>query len=195
MNKILNLCIATMATVSGMAQPQLNEPKSLSFARAMESVLHDYPANFWNISGELVLQQGEIENYASLVLLPGADECSITRYHSVEDTTASWQAKMFRNEDFALAAKQYKTLYQHLKGCYLKLIDGSIVYLRGEWEEPKEEKAFAMSTLRLVTGDWRYREMKIDLEMVYQFPEWMININVSGKKKDSLEGYADEEGR
>jgi hypothetical protein len=161
----------------------------------MEAVLHDFPNNYRNISGDLVLAQAETDNYASLVLLPGASECTVTRYHSIEDTTASWQAKMFHSEDFKEVSQRYKELYKQLKGCYLQLVDGSIIYLNAEWEAPTEEKAFVMSTLRLATGDERYKEMKIDLEMVYQFPEWTININVSGKKDDSLKGYADEDGK
>ena len=36
----------------------------------------------------------------------------MTRYHSVEDTTASWQAKMFTGGDFGAAARKYQQFYQ-----------------------------------------------------------------------------------
>ena len=195
MKKIMFACVAVWVATGAMAQTRYASFKEESFSKVMEAVVHDFPYNYRNISGELVLEQAEIESYASLVQLPGASECTITRYHSLEDSTASWQAKMFHSEDFKEVSQQYKELYKQLKGCYLRLIDGSMVYLNAEWEAPTEEKPFVMSTLRLATGDSRYKEMKIDLEMVYQFPEWTININVSGKKKDSLEGYADESGR
>ncbi len=194
MKKILFTGIALLTIVYGYAQTSASIVKTPVFPSAMQQVLHDFPANFHHISGELVLKQAEIENYESLVRLPGSEACIVTRYHSVEDTTASWQAKMFRSEDFNTAALKYKTLYQQLKGCYLQLVDGSIIYLTSEYENPVEEKPFAVSTLRLKTGDDRYREMKIDLEMIYQFPEWVININVVSKKKDTLEGYANADG-
>ena len=195
MKKIMFACVALLMATGALAQARFASVREESFSKVMEAVVHDFPNNYRNICGDLVLEQAEIENYASLVQLPGASECMVTRYHSLEDTTASWQAKMFRSEDFKEVSQQYKELYRQLKACYLRLVDGSIIYMNADWEAPTEEKPFVMSTLRLATGDWRYKEMKIDLEMVYQFPEWTININVSGKKKDSLEGYADESGR
>jgi len=195
MKKIMLACVALIAATHAFSQTSFVSHREESFSKIMEAVLHDFPNNYRNITGDLVLDQAEIENYASLVQLPGASECIITRYHSLEDTTASWQAKMFRGEDFKDVAQRYKDLYKQLKGCYLRLVDGSIIYVDAEWEAPTEEKPFVMSTLRLATGDERYKEMKIDLEMVYEFPEWTININVTGKKADSLKGYANEDGR
>ncbi len=195
MKQIMFACVALITATGALAQNSFTSRREEPFSKVMEAVLHDFPNNYRNISGDLVLDQAEIENYASLVQLPGASECMVTRYHSVEDTTASWQAKMFHNEDYKLVAVQYKELYRQLKNCYLRLVDGSIIYLNAEWEAPTEEKPFVMSTLRLATGDERYKEMKIDLEMVYQFPEWTININVVGKKDDSLKGYANEDGK
>ena len=188
-------CVALMAAAGVFSQTSFVAHREETFSRVMEAVLHDFPNNYRNITGDLVLDQAEIENYASLVQLPGASECIITRYHSEEDTTASWQAKMFRGEDFKEVAQRYKDLYKQLKGCYLRLVDGSLIFLDAEWEAPTEEKPFVMSTLRLITGDHRYKEMKVDLEMVYELSEWTININVTGKKDDSLKGYANEDGK
>ena len=195
MKKIMFAGVALLVATAAFAQTRFTSIREESFSKVMEIVVHDFPNNYRNITGDLLVEQPETDDYASLVLLPGASECVITRYHSMEDTTASWQAKMFRGEDFKEVSQRYKELYRQLKGCYLRLVDGSIVYMDAEWEAPTEEKPFVMSTLRLATGDERYKEMKIDLEMVYQFPEWAININVTGKKDDSLKGYADEGGK
>jgi len=195
MKKIIMALLALFPILYGYAQPLYSTQKTAGFSSAIQQVLQDFPANFHHISGDLLLKQAEIENYESLVKLPGAESCTVTRYHSVEDTTASWQAIMYRNEDFNTATLKYKALYQQLKGCYLQLVDGSMFYLNSEYENPAEEKPFAVSTLRVKTGDDRYKEVKIDLEMVYQFPEWVIHINVVSKKKDTLEGYANPDGK
>jgi len=105
----------------------------------------------------------------------------------VQDSTASWQAKMPRNEDFETAAKQYKEYYNRLKSCFITLRDGSSIYLKGEWNEPSNSKKFIVSTFKLNTTDLRYVELQVDLEMLYELQEWVININVSNKKKDTLE--------
>jgi hypothetical protein len=163
-------------------------PVTFSFKKTVEAVLQDFPNNLRNITGGLVLAQGETNNYASLVELPGSENCSITRYHSVDDTTASWQARMYSADDFKKAAHEYHELYKKLEVCYVKLVDGSIIYLQGEWEPAREDVSFTTSTLRLTTGDWRYKEVKVELELVYQLSDWVVNINIVSKKRDDEVG-------
>jgi len=160
----------------------------LSFDGAIDAVLRDLPFNLRNITGELVLAQGEFENYASIVELPGAEQCIVTRWHSADDTTASWQAKMLSGEDFDQASKSYHELFRKLQGCHLTLVDGSVIYLKGDWEPAKEGSSFTTSTLKLMTGDWRYRDVKVELELVYQLADWAVHINIVTKKRDDQVG-------
>jgi hypothetical protein len=164
--------------------------KVVAFPSAIDSVLRDFPYNLRHITGELVLAQGEFENYASLVVVPEAQSCVVTRYHSADDTTASWQAKMFSSDDFDEANRKYQQLYRQLKTCYVKLVDGSIFYLEGQWEPAKDGASFTTSTLRLMTGDWRYKEVKVELELVYLLADWAVNINIVSKRRDDEVGEA-----
>lgn len=158
------------------------------FPAVINAVLADFPNDLRHITGELLLAQGEFENYASMVELPGAENCTVTRYHSGDDTTASWQAKMYNSDDFETAAHAYHELYKKLQGCYLRLVDGSMIYLSGVWEPAKEGASFTTSTLRLTTGDWRYKDVKVELELVYLLADWGININIISKKRDDEVG-------
>jgi hypothetical protein len=160
----------------------------LPFQEVIQAVLTDFPFNLRNIKGELVLAQGEFENYSSMVQLADAEHCTITRYHSADDTTVSWQAKMYNSDEFEKAAHQYRELYKKLEHCYLRLVDGSIIYLQGVWEPARVEAPFTTSTLRLTTGDWRYKEVKVELELVYLLAEWGVNINILTKKRDDEVG-------
>lgn len=162
--------------------------KVVAFHSAIDSVLRDFPYNLRHITGELVLAQGEFENYASLVMVPEAQSCVVTRYHSADDTTASWQAKMFNSDDFNEANRAYQQLYRQLKTCYVKFVDGSIFYLEGQWEPAKSEASFTTSTLRLRTGDWRYKDVKVELELVYLLADWAVNINIVSKLRDDEVG-------
>lgn len=160
----------------------------LPFEEVIQAVLTDFPFNLRNIKGELVLAQGEFENYSSMVQLAEAERCTITRYHSADDTTVSWQAKMYNSDEYEKAARQYHELYRKLEHCYLKLVDGSIIYLQGVWEPAREDAPFTTSTLRLTTGDWRYKEVKVELELVYLLADWDVNINILTKKRDDEVG-------
>jgi hypothetical protein len=183
----ITLFVAVIAFFPASAQTlprrsgDLRSPESPDkeiFSTALEAVMHDFPSNLRHITGELVLAEGEIENYACTVELPGAEHCVITRYHSASDTTASWQAKMYTSDDFGKASAKYHALYNRLQSCYLLLADSSMVYLKGEWEPAREEIPFTTSTLRLNTGDGHYAEMQVQLEMLYQESDWEVNINI-----------------
>jgi hypothetical protein len=177
------LIICLLATTISYAQSPTKARKG-NFSETMTAVLKDFTFNYKNIAGELVLSQGEIDNYASNIELDGAESCMITRYHSALDTTASWQAVMGHYEQYAQAAKAYNTFYRNLNNVNVKLIDGSILFLKGNYEAPKEELQFVTSALRLQTGDDRYKNLKVELELLYEMSDWVININVVTKEDD-----------
>lgn len=200
MKPILTLAVTVLAFSSLFAQAPLTHddsavlaeagalPRVADFPTVIDAVLQDFPNNLRHISGELVMAQGEFENYASVLTLPDAQECIVTRWHSKRDTTASWQAKMFTSDDYSAAEKRYHRLYLQLKGCHMTLADSSLILLEGNWEPAREGVAFTTSTLRLKTDDWRYREVKIDVELVYQLADWAVQINIVSKRPDDEVG-------
>src|SRR5438132_1557514 len=126
MKRLTNLLLAVIAMLSAAAQPKLFDKNPPSgFSKSIETILGDFPYNYKHIVGDLVLTEGEFEQYASTVTLPGAETCVIGYYHSALDSTASWQALMFRGEEFEKAAKEYKRLFHQLNRCKLRMIDGS----------------------------------------------------------------------
>lgn len=160
---------------------------SESFSRALQSVLEDYPNNFHTISGTVILEQGEVEQFESTIMLPGSETCIIGRYHSVIDTTASFQAFMFRSEEFEAAAKQYRILYKQIKGSPVVMVDGSKLYLTGEYSEPDNSLDFSVSTFTFPSHDRRFMGFRIELELVYTMNEWAVHINMGKKKGDEEE--------
>jgi len=181
MKRSLPLILALLAFLSGAAQTPASPPP---FTTAINAVLSDFADNLRHITGELLLAQGEFENYASRVELPGSRNCMITRYHSAYDTTASWQAKMATRDDFNAAAREYHDLYLKLETCTLQLADGTILYLKGKWEPAREGLAFTTSNLRLTTGYGPYRHLNVELELVYELDAWSVNINIFSKERE-----------
>jgi hypothetical protein len=163
-------------------------PAPLEFPAAIDTILRDFRFNLRHITGELLLAQGEFENYASLIAVPDAENCIVTKYHSTEDTTASWQAMMFSGGEYGEAVRKYQSLYRQLQTCYVQLADSSVFYLEGVWEPAREGVAFTTSTLRLRMGDPQYKEVKVELELVYQLADWAVNINIVSKKRDDEVG-------
>lgn len=200
MKPLITLIVAVAAAFSCMAQPGPADSATradsvlhsriqvVSFPDAIDAVLGDLPFNLRHVTGELLLAQGEIENYSSLVRVPDAESCIVTRYHSVVDTTASWQAKMFSADDYGAAVRKYQQLFQQLKTCYVRMPDGSIYFLEGNWEPAREGINFTTSTLRLRTDDLRFRDVLVQLELVYQLADWAVNINIVTKRPDDEVG-------
>lgn len=188
MKRATNLLLAVMVmslSVQAQFYKRVKESSTPGFVRAMESILSDFPYNYKHITGDLVEATGDWQQFASTVMLPGSESCLIGVYHSELDTTASWQALMFRGETFSDAASAYRRLYRQLKLCHLTMVDGSAFYLDGDLEEAAEELDFVTSELKIQTADERFREFKVELEMLYKMDEWVVNINMVSKKKDS----------
>lgn len=186
MKKLTNLLLAVMVmSLSVHAQFRIDKDPPPGFVKAVETILGDFPYNYRHITGDLVEATGDWHQYASTVNLPGSEACLVGLYHSELDTTASWQALMFRSETFGKAAAAYKHLYQHLKLCKLRMVDGSVYYLDGDYEEALEDVDFTTSALRVETADERFKEFHIELELLYKLDEWVVNVNMVSKKKDS----------
>jgi hypothetical protein len=185
MKRKVHLLFFMLAVIASKAQVKTAEKSSNpGFIKAVEIVLGDFPYNYHHITGDLLLMQGEVEQYASTVSIPGAQSCIIGRYHSELDTTASWQAVLYSNEEFENAATQYKQLFHQLKGCHLRMSDGSVYYLDGKYEDATEAMPFVSSSLAIQTADERFKNFKVEIELLYQVDKWVININMVTKKKD-----------
>lgn len=188
MKRFATLIVAVMVMLTTHAQLALvSKVSQPGFGKAVEHILGDFPYNYKHITGDLLLSEGYLSQFTSTVQLPGAESCLIAHYHSGLDTTASWQALMYRSTDYKDAVKEYRRLFHQLKGCKLKMVDGSAFFLDGELEQPTEDADFVTSMLKLQTADERFREFKVELEMLYKMDqyEWIININMVSKKKDS----------
>ncbi len=57
-----------------------------------------------------------------------------------------------------------------------------------EWAPAREEASFTTSTLRLTIDDPRYKEVKVELGLVYKLAEWGVTIDIYSKKPDDEPG-------
>lgn len=178
----LNFLLFLFATGALYAQP--SDAKT-PFSQAIETILADFPANYSHITGDLLLSEAEVDQYACTINLPGAESCMIGHYHSRHDSTASWQAVMFRSDEFAKAARAYKRIFHDLKRCALPFVDGSVFYLEGSFESASEDRIFVTSELRLGIPDFRYYRFRVQVELLYKIDQWVVNLNMSDKKSDT----------
>ena len=90
----------------------------------LKKVINDYPNNFKNLIGELIIEHPQFADYACNFKIAGAEEATVTKYSAKRQDIASWQATMITTEDFEEASKKYKWLYNQLKTMTISASNG-----------------------------------------------------------------------
>lgn len=151
------------------------------FSDSLSKIVIDFKSNFNIIQGEEMTPQPEMNTYQSKTTLPDALHCSIFRYHSIIDTTASWQAIFYDGENYNDAFKIYKDIFNQLKKCRIKIGDKNDNAFIGEFGKPKESVRFTSSLLKLNSMDLIYRNFFADLELTNTYNGWEVQLNLINK--------------
>src|SRR3954469_9554056 len=109
----LLVAIATLFAFAAKAQVLLPVTNN-GLRNDLQKVVEDYLKGFSSLKGNVLIENPQTVEYASLLEFSGAEGNSITRYNSSK-TIYSWQATMLTTEDFNEAVKKYKWLYNELK--------------------------------------------------------------------------------
>ena len=184
MKQTLTLIVMTLCVLFSRSQSSV--PPQKEFSQSLQKIFFDFPNNFKNIQGELYIDEAEYEKYFSTVSLPGVHDCIITHYHSVVDTTSSWQGLIIEAEDFDEVVKKYEAVCQQIKQSKIRLVDGSILDMEGTFEPASESNKFTTSTYFLPTSDMTFKNVKIEVELLAQITQWKLQVNVISKRRDDL---------
>jgi hypothetical protein len=155
------------------------------FKNSLEKIILDFRSNYKNIQGEQLMKEGNIETFESVIKLPGAYACRIFQYNSVVDTSATWQAIMYRGDDYNEAVRSYENIFRLVKKSHVKWIDRSSIGFEGEMKKPKEEMRFTVSTLKFKIDDPRYEKFIAEIEMIPSQEGWEVRFNLVTKKPDT----------
>ncbi|MEO6406221.1 MAG: hypothetical protein ABIY51_02615 [Ferruginibacter sp.] len=156
---------------------------SNAFTDSLQLVVASYEGNFYSIQSENISQLPDVDTYRSHQGIPGAQQCLVMRYHSVEDTTAGWQALMYKGEDYKEAVKVYKNCFRLVKKSNLK-IDDTVLKFKGEMEEPQTSLKFTVSSLKPSSSLPAYKNFYAEVELVQVYMEWEVRLNLHSRKND-----------
>jgi hypothetical protein len=107
----------------------------------------------------------------------------IYRFNSIEDSTASWQAVLFKGESYAEASKIYRNTFKAVQRTRINTDMLSAGFM-GKLEAPTEDLRFTSSTLRLGTHDANYKNYVAEVEMVNNYDGWEVHLNMHYKRND-----------
>ena len=155
-----------------------------SFSDSLGRIVYDFKNNFYPIQGRQLTSEGTVDVFESTISMPGSANCVIQRYHSDEDTSASWQAIMYEGDSYAEATKIYKNTFKQLKKAKLKFDDNRVASFTGDIELPNESVRFTVTTLRLNIMDRDYKNFYAVVEISNNFAGWEVHLNLYNKKND-----------
>ena len=182
------LCLLILfSLVAFFCNAQLIKPvkPTETFSKTLSIIVLDYKNNFINIQQKELA--GSVGNniFNSSVCLPGALHCTITRYNSLEDKSASWQATIFTGESYEEALKAYKNIFTQIKHTSIAGIDKNATGFEGAMEKPDENIRFTVSALRLNAADPQYKNFTADIELTNNMEGWEVHLNLYRKKADT----------
>lgn len=186
MKKTTSLLLLLLCSVL-FTKAQLFKPSRTSeaFGDSLAIIVQDFKKNFSGIEGRQLPSQGEMDVFHSKATIPGAVHCAIYRFHSLQDTTASFQAIMYEGESYEEAIKVYKNTYKQLKKTRMKWVDKSMISFIGEMEEPDESIRFTTTALRLNIIDRPYRRFFGELELTSNYDGWEVHFSMHNRKNDA----------
>ncbi len=184
--KSLKLTVIFLFVYLFNASAQLKFAIHNSLRSDFQKIMSEYPGHFENIRGSVINQNPQTVEYISQLKLDGAEECIITKYSSGLKPVYSWQALMFTSEDFEAAHKKYKWVFGQLKGMNIYYVRDQYT-LKGDFEEADESRKFTNSILSPVNPPDPLKKLKIDVALLFEFPEWKIKLLVYEKEREDDE--------
>jgi hypothetical protein len=151
---------------------------SPAFSNALGKIVLDFRFGYHTIQiDSLSSEENGYEAYASSVTLPGSTDNEILRFHSVQDTTATFQASFYQGDDQNEAVKSYKSCIHLLKKSLFNWFDRTPVSFSGKEEAPDPNLSFASTTLRVNNkDDKRYKNFCAEVEMAGDVNGWKVYI-------------------
>lgn len=188
MRKTLLLPLAFLFFIpTVMAQFSKQPSTAASFAENLAKLTRAFRNNYYQVQGDKLPSQDDMDIYNSTVILPGAQHCIIYRFHSKTDTSASWQGLLYSGDNYKEALKIYKHNCKLVNKCRVNLDGGSAVFT-GKVEDPNNNLRFVSSVFSLNTTDAAYEHFFAEVEMVnLNFDEWEVRLNLQNKKDDDAE--------
>lgn len=165
---------------------QLRLPVTNAFRADVQKAVADFPSQFATLRGEVRITNPQTVEYASLLQVDKAEDCTITQYSANSKPVYSLHALMLSTEDFAEAEKRYKWLFTQLKGMNVKYVVDQYT-LQGTYEAPAEERVFNTSTLAVAQAPEALKKLRIEVSMQFEFPEWKVAITVFERERDDDE--------
>jgi hypothetical protein len=146
-------------------------------------VISDYPNGYKNIIGEQILENPQSIEFECLVTVKDAIKCRMIKYSSNVKDIYSWEAEMFKTDDFESASKKFRTIYNSLQHLSVD-INGSAADFKGDYIRPSEAIKFTMIVFDAGNKTPELKKLKLALVLETDMLDWVIKIQVYEKERE-----------
>ena len=144
---------------------------------ALQKVIEDYPNNFSNIKGEMLMANVQTTDFGSKVCIPGI-ACVLTQYSAAKRPVYSWRAELLEEESFDDAKKRFKELYNQIRNTIIKIEGEKPFILNGSYQAPTEDRKFNTVVFQLLPAGRDMEKLHVELSMNHMITHWKIMLTV-----------------
>ncbi len=144
---------------------------------AIEKVIQDYPNQFRNITGALLLENQQTADYQSNIQIPGAITCQVIKYNSSRKELC-WRAELMQTGRFEEARSLYKEIYSQIRNSIIKIEGEKPYILNGQYNIPDESKHFHSVVFSMLPSVGEMQKLKVELSLVQQASIWKVIVVV-----------------
>lgn len=145
--------------------------------QALEKVIRDYPNRFHNIKGEKISQHANTAEYKSVILVPGASSCTLSKNVSSNDFY-SWSCTALNSRDFIAARSRFKEIYEQIENSIIKVDGQKPFILSGQYRTPTELRNMNTISFELLPAVGDMKSLKIELSLEKSMALWKVKLNV-----------------
>ncbi|HEY4154872.1 MAG TPA: hypothetical protein VGM24_05585 [Puia sp.] len=146
--------------------------------QALEKVIRDYPNRFHNIKGEMISQHANTAEYKSVVMVPGASSCTISKNNISSTELYSWSCTAFNSRDFLAARNRFKEIYEQVENSIIKVDGQKPFILSGQYRTPTEMRDMNVIPFELLPAVGDMKNLKIELSLEKSLAFWKVKLNV-----------------
>ena len=161
-------------------------PIKNAFQTDIAKVISDYPNGFRNIIGEEIIQNPQSIEFECLVNVKDAIKCRLIKYSSNVKDIYSWEADMIKTDDFEVASKKFRALYNSLQHLSVN-INGTNAVFKGDYIKPSESIKFTTIVLDAADKTPELKKLKLALVLETEMLEWVIKIQVYEQEREDKE--------
>ena len=144
---------------------------------AVEKVIEDYPNQFRNIKGQVLIQDAQAIAYESSVKIPGSISCIVSQSKSSRQSM-SWKAELFTSSNFTESSARYTDLYNQMKNAIIKLQGSKPYILSGQYTAPENSKSFQAVVFSMLPATGVLQKIKVEISLEREGSTWKVQLSI-----------------